>query len=253
MWNVRAVAFLIRRSMWQPINRRGLGGGVLLVLLTLPPALLNMAALWAPPWLYRRIAQEREKNTALQRVRFSHFFLRIRDRQNRYRIGRRGPGYSLTLCCRTATKTGKGLDEREWERWFLEIPYGARLAHRWGDTLDIYLYYGHNRSSDCLCTMVPVRSLVKCETKRRFIFSAVSKCGLGCVLKPSELPTDIAFLASSWSNWIRSRIWCPKMLRWYLFWVLNAEVFVMMLGEGVLVQALGFFKGCGQFSGIFNH
>lgn len=43
------------------------------------------------------------------------------------------------------------------------------------------------------------------------------------------------------------------MLRWYLFWVLNAEVFVMMLGEGVLVQALGFFKGCGQFSGIFNH
>jgi len=60
-WNLRAVVFLIRRSMWQPINRRGLGGGVLLVLLTLPPALLNMAALWAPPWLYRRIAQEKKK------------------------------------------------------------------------------------------------------------------------------------------------------------------------------------------------
>lgn len=97
--------------------------GVLFVLLTLPLALLNMAALWAPPCLYRRIAQEKKKDsTALQRVRFSHFFLRIRDRQNRYRIGRRGPGYSLILCCRTATKTGKGWER---ERWFLEIPSSA--------------------------------------------------------------------------------------------------------------------------------
>lgn len=45
VWNMRAVVFLIRRSVRQPINRRGLGGGVLLVLLILPPALLNMAAL----------------------------------------------------------------------------------------------------------------------------------------------------------------------------------------------------------------
>lgn len=50
----------------------------------------------------------KKKNTALQRVRFSHFFLRIRPRENRCRVDRRVPGYRLTLCCRTATKTGKG-------------------------------------------------------------------------------------------------------------------------------------------------
>lgn len=128
--------------MWQPINRRGLGGGVLLVLLTSPSSAQYGCSVSAAVTIPTHCTREKKK-TALQRVRFSHFFLRIRDRQNRYRIGRRIPGYSLTLCCRTATKTGKGWER---ERWFLEIPYGDRLAHRWGDR---YLYYDHNRSSLC--------------------------------------------------------------------------------------------------------
>lgn len=41
---------------------------------------------------YTDALHKREKKTALQRVRFSHFFLRTRDCQNRCRIGRRVPG-----------------------------------------------------------------------------------------------------------------------------------------------------------------
>lgn len=150
---------------------------------SLPPALLNMAALWAPPWLYRRIAQERKKSTALQRVRFSHFFLRIRHRQNRYRIGRRGPGYRLILCCRTATKTGKGWER---ERWFLEIPYGARLAHRWADMF----YYEHNRSSDCVRAVVPVPSLTSVDWETSFYLGYYLEIAEDLVVsQPRELST----------------------------------------------------------------
>lgn len=120
-----------------------------------------MATLWAPPWLYRRIAQEREKNTASHRDRFSHFFLRIRPRENRCRIGRRGPGYRLTLCCRTATKTGKGWEER----WFLEIPSSAGLAHHWGDRR---LWYYHFDSSDCFMRL---SLLVQFQSNHRLIWS----------------------------------------------------------------------------------